>query len=712
LSDPKPRTEILGNEQMEQMLHEHLRFEHLLAEISAMFIRLAYGQVDAVIETALKKVLDFFQMDRCGLARVSRRDMTYSITHFAFGPDISPVRTNTEIPITSTFPYVYRKVIEQNEIVSFLNLDEMPAEASVDKQTYQAMQVRSALIIPVSLGGASDYLISINSVRKERLWPVNLTSRLRLLGELFSLAIERRQAQQKLEKELNFKKFLSLLAARFIQLPEQDIDDEIESALRGFVECLDFSRVVLAQLSQDQSRIELTYYWVRPGSPAPLPEVPVQAIPWIITSIRQGRPAVISNIDELSPGADSDRVFLATLGIKSGVFLPLKSKGETIGFLSFLDLRAKRDFSAELIENLQLAADILANTLSRQRADQAVKRNILEIQRLKELLEQENLYLREEVELQVSHRTIVCESAAMKRVLAQVEQVAPTDSTVLIQGETGTGKELMARTIHALSARKERPLVTVNCASLSPTLIESDLFGREKGAYTGALTRMAGRFEIADKSTLFLDEIGELPFDVQSKLLRVLEEGQFERLGSTRSICVNVRIIAATNRDLSREVDAGKFRKDLYYRLCVFPILIPPLRERLEDIPPLAWAFVKHYRGVMAKSIDHIPRKSMEALRRYPWPGNVRELRNIIEHAIIVSRGKSLEPVLPQIECGTTREDHGHLDDFERQHIVGVLKKCGWRITGAGGAAEALGLKRTTLQSKMKKLGITRRPPG
>jgi len=330
-----------------------------------------------------------------------------------------------------------------------------------------------------------------------------------------------------------------------------------------------------------------------------------------------------------------------------------------------------------------------------------------EIEVLKQQLEKENIYLREEIELQNVHEEIVGRSQAMKVILAQVEQVARTDSTVLIEGETGTGKQLRARAVHRLSARKDRPLVTVNCASLPPTLIESELFGREKGAYTGALTRMTGRFEVADRATLFLDEIGDLPQDVQAKLLRVLEQGRFERLGSTQPLQVDVRIIAATNRDLAHEVEQGKFRKDLYYRLNVFPITVPPLRERPEDIPLLVWAFVRQFEKKMSKRIDHIPRKCMEDLQHYPWPGNARELRNVVEHAMIVSSGKTMDVNVPRMASAEVPADL-RLMDAERRHILGVLEKSGWRLTGQGGAAEILGLKRTTLQSKMKKLGIKR----
>jgi transcriptional regulator with GAF, ATPase, and Fis domain len=295
----------------------------------------------------------------------------------------------------------------------------------------------------------------------------------------------------------------------------------------------------------------------------------------------------------------------------------------------------------------------------------------------------------------------------MKKVLAQVEQVAQTDSTVLILGETGTGKELLARAIHGMSGRKARLLVTVNCASLPPTLIESELFGRERGAYTGALTKMIGRFEIADGATLFLDEIAEIPLELQSKLLRVLEEGNFERLGSTKTLHVDVRIITATNRNIAQEVQEGRFRKDLFYRLNVFPIVIPPLRERPEDIPLLVWAFVKEFQKKMGKKIENISKKSMEALQSYSWPGNVRELRNVIEHAMIVSSDKTLVVHVPKLPSSETL-DVRSLEDMERRHIVSALERNGWRVGGKGGAAEVLGLKRSTLYSRMKKLGINR----
>jgi len=357
----------------------------------------------------------------------------------------------------------------------------------------------------------------------------------------------------------------------------------------------------------------------------------------------------------------------------------------------------------------KLVGGIAFDITERKQAQEKLQKAFEEIKELKNRLEQENIYLREEIEVRHRHEEIIGKSDAIKKALNQAEQVADTDSTVLILGETGTGKELLARTIHNLSSRKGRPMVKVNCAALPSTLIESELFGREKGAYTGALTKQVGRFEVADGSTIFLDEISELPFDVEAKLLRVLEEGQFERLGSSKTIKVDVRVIAATNRDLAKAVSEGSFRQDLYYRLNVFPVTVPPLRDRREDIPLLVWAFIKECGEIMGKTIERIPRKNMDALQRYPWPGNIRELRNAIERAMILSKSTTVQVDLPKIS-DSTKPQSVTLEELERRHILGVLESTGWRVRGKNGAAELLGLKPTTLDSRIKKLGIQRIP--
>jgi formate hydrogenlyase transcriptional activator len=325
-------------------------------------------------------------------------------------------------------------------------------------------------------------------------------------------------------------------------------------------------------------------------------------------------------------------------------------------------------------------------------------------------LEAQNTYLQEEIKGTHNFEELIGSSSTLKKVLKNVERVAPTDSTVLITGETGTGKELIARAIHNLSPRKGRPLVKVNCAAIPAGLIESELFGHEKGAFTGALTKKMGRFELADKGTIFLDEIGELPLDLQSKLLRVLQEGEFERVGGTQTFKVSVRVIAATNRDLEQQSRTGHYRPDLYYRLNVFPIHLPALREREGDIPLLVQYFVRKFSANFSKKIDRIPERMMTALQRYPWPGNIRELEHVIERAVILSEGSKLEPI-DWLSSSHSKAGEGKtltLEEMERQHIVDVLDHTNWRVSGEKGAAKILGLNPTTLEARMKKLGIER----
>jgi transcriptional regulator with GAF, ATPase, and Fis domain len=349
---------------------------------------------------------------------------------------------------------------------------------------------------------------------------------------------------------------------------------------------------------------------------------------------------------------------------------------------------------------------ILASAIHRQRAEAELLAQLAEIRRLQALLEAENTYLRAEVAPASGFVDIVGRSPALQTVLAQVTQVAPRPTTVLLLGETGTGKELLAHAIHDRSPRRDRALVKVNCASLPPTLIDSELFGHEKGAFTGATSTRPGRFELADGGTLFLDEIAELPLDLQPKLLRVLQEGEFERVGATRTHKVDVRVIVATNRDLARAVREGRFREDLYYRVAAFPLHAPPLRERREDIPLLVWSIIERRQVALGHRIDAVPKRVMDALLHYDWPGNVRELQNVIERALILSPGPALE--LAEPPGAPTRPTSDRLDEIEREHILRVLDRCDWRINGEGNAAEVLGLEPSTLRSRMQKLGVRR----
>jgi formate hydrogenlyase transcriptional activator len=337
---------------------------------------------------------------------------------------------------------------------------------------------------------------------------------------------------------------------------------------------------------------------------------------------------------------------------------------------------------------------------------------LAEIKNMKDQLEAESIYFRQEIKARHRHDHIVGQSAGLKYVLYRAEQVAPLNTTVFIRGETGTGKELIAAVIHNMSPRKDRPLITVNCAALPANLMESELFGHEKGAFTGADTRHIGRFEVANGSTLCLDEIGELPLELQSKLLRVIQHSEFERLGSSKTTKVDVRIVATTNRNLEEEVRQGRFRQDLYYRLDVFPITVPPLRQRADDIPLLVKAFVGRYAREFGKQIASVPKEAMTRLQNYPWPGNIRELESVIERAVILSPGPSLQ-LTDRLENAFLTVDPTlkTLEAMERYHILKTLAETRWRIEGSSGAAAILGLHPSTLRSRMRKLGIARSEP-
>jgi formate hydrogenlyase transcriptional activator len=347
----------------------------------------------------------------------------------------------------------------------------------------------------------------------------------------------------------------------------------------------------------------------------------------------------------------------------------------------------------------------------RKKSEAKLRRSLAEVERLKNQLQPENLYLKEEVKLNHNFGEIVGESAALKKALYLVERVAATGATVLILGETGTGKELFARAVHDLSVRKGGPFIKVDCGAIPPGLIESELFGHEKGAFTDAIRRRVGRFELADGGTIFLDEIGDLPLDLQTKLLRVLQECAFERVGGTRTIKTTARVVAATNRDLGRRIESGAFREDLYYRLATFPIPLPPLRDRPEDVPMLTFHFIKKYGASLGKKIECVPQQLIEKLQAYHFPGNVRELENIIERSVILSTGPALQMDVSFTSPRQTApepEELKTLEEVERSHIMRVLDASNWRVEGPQGAAKRLGLHPSTLRSRMRKLNINR----
>jgi formate hydrogenlyase transcriptional activator len=464
----------------------------------------------------------------------------------------------------------------------------------------------------------------------------------------------------------------------------------------------DFLAVVLHEEPGDTMRLHVleTYEPVPPGTVILLPaEEDPAGLVW-----QTQQPLITSSVEELTRWPRLlERV--QSYGVQSYCWLPLTTARQRLGTLVFTSKQPSSYDNAD-VGFLQLVANHVAVAVENALAFQ-------EIEALKDKLAKENAYLEEEARTQHNFGEVVGESAALRRVLKQVETVAPTSSTVIIRGETGTGKELIARALHELSPRRGRTFVKLNCAAIPTGLLESELFGHEKGAFTGAVGQKVGRFELAHQGTLFLDEIGDIPPELQPKLLRVLQEQEFERLGGTKTIKVDVRLVAATHRDLSNMVTDGRFREDLYYRLNVFPVVLPPLRERPDDIPRLVRHFTQQFARRMGRRIETIPSAVMESLVRYSWPGNVRELQNVVERAVILSPGSSLQvrpgelqPVPTQAAAASTPVVT--LADAEREHILSALRGSGWVVGGPKGAAARLGMKRSTLQKKMQKLGISR----
>jgi formate hydrogenlyase transcriptional activator len=499
------------------------------------------------------------------------------------------------------------------------------------------------------------------------------------------------------------QQYRSLLAISRAIVTHRDLASLFHALAEGLLQVVqfDFLSLVLYDKATNTMRLHVleTCEPVPPGTVIVLsPKEDPAGLVW-----QTQQPLIISDVSELRRWPRLLEQVQA-YGVQSYCWLPLTTARRRLGAMVFT-CKQPAAYDAAEVDFLQQVANQVAVAVENALAFQ-------ELAAIKDQLAQEKAYLEEEVRNETFNE-MVAVSGALRGALKKVETVAPTDSTVLICGETGTGKELIARAVHDLSPRNSRTFVKLNCAAIPTGLLESDFFGHEKGAFTGAVSQKVGRFELAHRGTLFLDEVGDIPLELQPKLLRVLQEQEFERLGGTKTIKVDVRLVAATNRDLPRMVADGRFRDDLYYRLDVFPIMLPPLRERPEAIPSLVRRFTQRFAQRMGRQIETIPAAVMDALVRYPWPGNVRELQNVIERAVILSPGRSLQVPLSELKPVASRSLEkttagATLVDAERQHILGVLRETGWVLGGPKGAASRLGMKRSTLQWKMKRLGIAR----
>jgi transcriptional regulator with GAF, ATPase, and Fis domain len=719
--DPATHQDALVPGHVEFKYEEQLHFERLVRGLSTAFVSLAPDEVDPSINGALEAVGRFMRADRAFVAQFSPDKRTFRSTHLWLAEGIPHDPRASEMVLSEEAKWMTQRMLQGVPCI-FTSLDEIPEEAANERAYASASGIRSSCILPLKVGGEVIGNFGFDMIRNSRQWSEDDITRARTMSQLVANALQRQRQHveiqsltRSLEAENSFERFVRGLSTTFVTNAPDEIDHSIYGALEAFGRFVQADRALLMQFSPDQRTLRTTHLWSDEGIPHDqllLDMLLNEDLPYLTRIVREvERPIIFATLDDVPEEAVKELEYARAAGVKSLCIIPIEIGGEVIGAFGVDTIRTPRQWSDEDTSRTRTVSELLASGLQRQRQH-------AEIQRLTQRLEAENIYLREAIDQELDADQIIGESAAISNVLRQIEMVASTDSTVLLTGETGTGKELVARAIHRRSRRADRPLVKVDCAALPETLIESALFGHVKGAYTGAFATKAGRFELADGGTIFLDEIGEMPPPLQAKLLRVLQEGEFERVGSTDTLNVDVRVVAATNRNIERAVADETFRQDLFYRLNVFPIEVPPLRHRREDVPLLVWRIINGQQTRFGKRIEAIDPEVMASLIAYDWPGNVRELQNVIERALIRSPGPNLQlddafisssvqdapPPPDRSESGAALR----LVDLERNHIIGVLEECGWKIKGPGNAAERLGLPPSTLRFRMKKLGIER----
>ena len=676
--------------------------QRMTSELIIPYMTMSIDLLDSEMRTSIQRIVRLLGLDRGFLSQYSGHRERMVCTHSYETSSGLTARKSKEISVP---PLVVEKIRRQ-ECVIISRVADLPEEANNAGEYFRSVGTHSHLSLPLVIDGDVVGCLSLESTGAEVIWPVEALSTLTPIAAAFALSVQRKRKKLEYMERMQFESLLADLSAGFVSSEPAEVDREIISALERIGDFFGCDRCGMLSVSPERSEVRVTHAWYAEGIATVSNEVNlVPMFPWAYEKlVTHGQAIFASSLEGLPPEAEKDRQAWLAMGVSSFLNIPLFTGSVVTNIFAIQNMDRERLWDG-LIKRLRLLSEVMVNALTRKESHERLIRSRDEIQSLKEKLQAEAEFLRTEVRSCHTREEIIGRSEALSYVLKQAAQVAPTDTTVLICGETGTGKELVAQAIHDMSLYRDKMMVKVNCASLPATLVESELFGREKGAYTGALTRQIGRFEMADGSTILLDEIAELPLELQAKLLRVLQEHTFERLGSPRTIKVHVRVIAATNRNILEAVKKGTFREDLFYRLNVFPITVPPLRERVEDIPMLVWAFVTEFCEKMGKRVSKIAKRDMEALQKYSWPGNIRELRNVIEHAVIVSPGDALELNLPQ-DSGKGISWAQTLEEVECRHIMDVLRHTGGRIKGEGGAAKILGMFPSTLTSRMKKLGI------
>ncbi|MDH5212902.1 MAG: sigma 54-interacting transcriptional regulator [Gammaproteobacteria bacterium] len=642
-----------------------------------------------------------------------------SIYCFEFNPPIStdlPIREQVALSQSAVLVEcnkVFAKELRKLSLADALGTRFAELDSAKDRQSHEAFFtefVRSGYRLV-------DYeQIYLTPDGEERALKINLAGVVsdgklqRMWGSERNI-LDIRQTRAALAERLRMQNFVADISTRLITASDRGAGEVLTQSLGDTCRYFEADRATLIWFDRSREKAQLLYFWNETGQ-APYVQLVLDSFPWSAPQLLQGKQLSYSVSDTLPVPAEKDQQSLRALGVKAVALVPLVMGGEVLGACTFSNFQRDRSWSDRDMADLKVITELFGNVVVRIRAQEELGRAINELRKVAERLEAENVYLRDEIRSTHGFHELVGESEALIRCLKQVEQVSKTGTTVLIQGETGTGKELIARAVHEHSPRSSRPLVKVNCAALPANLIESELFGYEKGAFTGAASKKKGRFDLADGGTIFLDEIGDFPLELQGKLLRVLQEGEFQRLGGGETIKVDVRVITATNRNLIDAVDNGEFRADLYYRINTFPIFLPPLRERTGDVRILAEHFVRIHAQQLGKQISAISSIMLDKMESYSWPGNVRQLESVIQRALISAKGETLE-LAEEFDVGATSaaeegDTFADLRDIEREHMEKVLARSNGMIAGAKGAAAILGVPPSTLRSKMKKLGVVR----
>ncbi len=638
------------------LLEEHFQFENLLGELSAKLVNLPLESIDNAINESIKLLAEFFNADRCHVGELNSEDDSITTIYYY-------AKSNITAPLvpsigTGFFQFIHTSITKGN-IITFQNPEELPQEAEKDKKTFLKMGIKSLLVLPMIVDNKVQYGLSLANMKTERKWLEHTIKHIQIIGNIIANVLSRKIILEQAAKEKLWSESILQGMPQLAYVFDKN---------GGMVRWNENVEQILEYSSKELMNKDTTEFY-----------------------LEEEREYVLDEISKVFEDGTEQTVEY-TLVTKSGKKIPYRGSGKLA-----------------VIDGEKYLIGMAINISDLRKSQKLVESQLDEINELKNQIEAENYYLKEELKKNHGFDEIIGKHETLLHSLFRIEQVAPMDSTVLLEGETGTGKELFARAIHSKSKRSNKPLITLNCASIPTSLFESELFGHEKGAFTGATDKQIGKFELANGGTLFLDEIGEMPYNVQAKLLRVLQEGTFERIGGKKTIKVDVRVIAATNRILEEEVEQKMFRADLYYRLNVYPVTIAPLRERVSDIPALVEHFMEKYNKKFGKNIKSVSKKTIQQLQQYSWPGNVRELENIIERALIISTSSKLDVgQLPINKSFKIEKKFLSLQEYERQYIISVLEKTYWRVDGQNGAAKILDMHPETLRSRIRKLQIQR----